>query len=293
MKENAPSLIDRTILLPIAMLFTAVSLVSLSSLFSDYIKDQHFNMVMIGYNLTLLVLLSLLWVKWTTHSRKIFYYISVIACVVVLSGWVYNNLQADSNPASPIRWLFSLIHPAFLLLVFLLIFYRKQLISNIKSGVDILVFLGIYFIFRSLFSIVYNAVINGFFDYYSIPALVVGIAILGRERFFGLFGSFVLIVLPYLINNQLLHRSADQSLLSIILMIIQISLFSVCVFVILLMLNKTCFKYNFFASDKTGYSYGFSKTCSNCGRQVPSSSAAGQRCPYCGAYWSTEHRKYQ
>lgn len=32
------------------------------------------------------------------------------------------------------------------------------------------------------------------------------------------------------------------------------------------------------------------KSCSACGRSVSLSSAAGQRCPYCGAYWSTERR---
>jgi predicted RNA-binding Zn-ribbon protein involved in translation (DUF1610 family) len=30
------------------------------------------------------------------------------------------------------------------------------------------------------------------------------------------------------------------------------------------------------------------KSCSHCGKGVSVSSAAGQRCPYCGAYWSRE-----
>lgn len=33
-----------------------------------------------------------------------------------------------------------------------------------------------------------------------------------------------------------------------------------------------------------------SKSCSACGRSVSLSSSPGQRCPHCGAYWSTERR---
>ncbi len=35
-----------------------------------------------------------------------------------------------------------------------------------------------------------------------------------------------------------------------------------------------------------------SKHCSACGKIVSNSSRAGQRCPHCGAYWSTELRRY-
>jgi len=34
------------------------------------------------------------------------------------------------------------------------------------------------------------------------------------------------------------------------------------------------------------------KTCSACGREVPVTSQAGQRCPHCGIYWGTESKKY-
>ena len=33
------------------------------------------------------------------------------------------------------------------------------------------------------------------------------------------------------------------------------------------------------------------KNCGACGRSVPLSSLAGQRCPYCGAYWSYEEQR--
>ena len=32
------------------------------------------------------------------------------------------------------------------------------------------------------------------------------------------------------------------------------------------------------------------KSCSACGRSVSLSSSAGQKCPYCGAYWSSERQ---
>jgi len=43
-------------------------------------------------------------------------------------------------------------------------------------------------------------------------------------------------------------------------------------------------------SGGSGYTstYLSDKSCSACGRSVPLSSASGQCCPYCGAYWSTE-----
>jgi hypothetical protein len=40
-----------------------------------------------------------------------------------------------------------------------------------------------------------------------------------------------------------------------------------------------------------GTSYYGQKTCSRCGRVVPSTSRPGQSCPHCGAYWSTESEK--
>jgi uncharacterized membrane protein YgcG len=44
-------------------------------------------------------------------------------------------------------------------------------------------------------------------------------------------------------------------------------------------------------SNYGGTSYYGEKTCSRCGRVVSSSSRAGQSCPHCGAYWSTETEK--
>jgi hypothetical protein len=41
-----------------------------------------------------------------------------------------------------------------------------------------------------------------------------------------------------------------------------------------------------------GTSYYSRKTCSACGREVPSESHAGQRCPHCGAYWGSENKRY-
>lgn len=41
---------------------------------------------------------------------------------------------------------------------------------------------------------------------------------------------------------------------------------------------------------RAGYGYAM-KNCSRCGKQVSLASGAGQRCPHCGALWSTEIKK--
>jgi hypothetical protein len=288
MTNNNRLVIDKTILLPIAMIFSVAALQDLLYSIAGFIRNENPNFIVFGLDLIFLVLLFLSWIYWFRQNRKAFYYISVVICLILISGTLFNILNSSKTNPPITDLLFSLTHFPFILLLFLLLFYRKQLLFNVKSGVDILIFLGTLFVFRSLFSIVFNAVSHGYFDYFSIPTLIVGVGILARERFFGLFGSFVLIVLPYMINNQLLHNTFNQSVVSAIFSVIQISLFPTCVFVILLILNKVCFKYNFFATTFTNSGYS-SKSCSNCGRQVPYTSTAGQRCPYCGAYWSSEH----
>jgi hypothetical protein len=40
-----------------------------------------------------------------------------------------------------------------------------------------------------------------------------------------------------------------------------------------------------------GGTYISSKSCSACGKNVPLTSRPGQRCPHCGAYWSTETQR--
>jgi hypothetical protein len=47
------------------------------------------------------------------------------------------------------------------------------------------------------------------------------------------------------------------------------------------------------ASSWGGFgSYTRDKRCSRCGRSVPLTSHAGQSCPFCGAYWSSEETKH-
>lgn len=48
--------------------------------------------------------------------------------------------------------------------------------------------------------------------------------------------------------------------------------------------------YDYTSPNYPTSTYISQKTCSACGRSVSLSSSAGQRCPYCGVYWSTERR---
>ncbi|MGD0815318.1 MAG: hypothetical protein ABSA83_17105 [Verrucomicrobiota bacterium] len=45
-----------------------------------------------------------------------------------------------------------------------------------------------------------------------------------------------------------------------------------------------------FRSYNSRPSFSFSKSCSGCGRQVSIAAHAGQRCPHCGVYWSSERQ---
>lgn len=47
------------------------------------------------------------------------------------------------------------------------------------------------------------------------------------------------------------------------------------------------------SSYSSGSYYSSSKSCSACGKAVSLSASAGQSCPHCGAYWSTENTTYQ
>lgn len=48
--------------------------------------------------------------------------------------------------------------------------------------------------------------------------------------------------------------------------------------------------YSYTKPSYSGSTYVSQKTCSACGRSVSLSATAGQRCPHCGVYWSTERR---
>ena len=43
-----------------------------------------------------------------------------------------------------------------------------------------------------------------------------------------------------------------------------------------------------YGSSSYGNTYATDKSCTACGKGVPLSSAAGQHCPHCGVYWSSE-----
>jgi hypothetical protein len=53
----------------------------------------------------------------------------------------------------------------------------------------------------------------------------------------------------------------------------------------------TSYNSSSYGNSSWGSGYYSDKTCSSCHKSVPTSSRAGQYCPHCGVYWSTETTK--
>jgi hypothetical protein len=64
--------------------------------------------------------------------------------------------------------------------------------------------------------------------------------------------------------------------------------------IIIAFLNQAEYKpridYGYNGTSPSTSTYVDNKSCSACGRSVSLAASAGQRCPHCGVYWSTERR---
>lgn len=293
---------EKNILLPIAILFSTFALQN----FTFYIpfligKPREFDVIHAVITVCWLGFSILLWKMKSSRNRKLFYYFAIAACLVFIFINFYHfflsNTDFDTNILN--RVIYTFTNFSFLLLVFLLFPYRKHFLTDQEINIDILPFFGTLHIIWGISIIIEQAAYPSFaFSFLLLPGfyIIVGIGLLARDVFFGLFGTFVRVGLIFFYNFHLFQIPDINGAIAFF----RILLFPSAVIIILLILRKGSFKRNSFAhifdnistssSTSGSYStYSASKSCSRCGRQVSLSSTAGQTCPHCGAYWSTEH----
>jgi hypothetical protein len=278
--------VDRVILMPIAFLFTLVGLDMLLFTGYDFINTKNFEFFPTTINLLILLLAVVLWILKNKQNGEAFWYVAVISCLLPFSFRLYNVFYVNSSVNLLPEILFALSSFGFVLLIFLLFIFRKSILTKTFLKVDILTFLGTYFLFVGIVILIVNRTV----DMSAILRIAVGLGLLARERFFGLFGSLVLAIMPFLMSTSILGTTTEQSVLSSVFIILRISFFALGIFILLMIIKKDCFKFNILSKLGSGSgTYGYqTKKCSRCGKQVSLSSRAGQYCPHCGARWSTE-----
>ncbi len=232
-----------------------------------------------------------------------FFYLAIVSCLIFFFFdiyWCFHILRVKI----PVKIILILTGFPVILSLFLLFSYRNCLLSSQQSDVDdidILPFLGTLFAIWGIRTITCFILLNKNFHisthylHIIVPAIqfIVGIGVLYRDRFFGLFGSFFLtaatIYTSYSLNNSFTY-------------IIYKSIFPITLSILLLILREHSFKRNafadFFDGEYSGSTYSsgstsVSKSCTHCGKEVSSSATAGQSCPHCGVYWSTERTTHK
>ena len=288
-------------MMPITVLISAIALAHIISLLRIILVESKeadlSNYLTVGLWTASSVLLLIMMMR---RNRRAFFYSAIAVCVLIISSQTLHTFMqhAEYEISIMVQILNIITNFVFILLLFLLFYYKDSFLSNEKSEKDIIPLLATFMIAGGFHFFSYYMIEIGYFQFSIIlgPLLqvVIGIGLFARDRFFGIFGSFAWLLLSFFSHSYIL----DSLNLENILLLLQVSVFKISFVIILIYLSKDCFIRNsmaafFEATSDSGVGYGStssltSKSCSRCGREVPLSSARGQTCPHCGAYWSDE-----
>lgn len=259
------------------------------------------------FNLSLLAVgIVVAWFTVTIAKPRLFYYAIVGVTVLYALLEAAPLVRLLSSGADFLgRLLFLAFSYPFLLAVFMIFRYRKAFLAEDLVEMDLLPLLGTSLLGEALLVIAGLIIRGGFHLLGFFPLLlqaVVGTGLLAKDRGFSLAGGAIWIGF-ILYNRFLAFRLTGTSALSML----TATVFAVTVVIVVNRFLKTGLTQNrlgdFMAAwlktaDNTGYSGNVSytttsKSCGNCGRTVSVSATAGQRCPYCGAYWGRENTRYK
>ncbi|MBN1995972.1 hypothetical protein JW935_00385 [candidate division KSB1 bacterium] len=302
MTQSESLKIDKNLITPIALLFSALALIRLVNVIQTlYFSSGDFNISHIIPAVLWLALAVVLWIFAGIRNRKLFFLTATAASLALFLLNALTSFIVDStteiNFGFRIIWLLADFTVIFL--VFSLFSYRKHLTADEDTGIDVLSFIGTLFIVGGVVEAGSTYILNSEYFHWAfllrpVVQIIVGIGFLVRDRFFGFIGNIIYFAMVVYGGFSYIQYDKVRAVFNLI----QGSLFPLAVIVICILLWKTAFKRNLAASffdslpsssGGGGYTYTSAiKTCSRCGRSVPLSSHAGQSCPHCGAYWSTE-----
>ncbi|MBN2416665.1 hypothetical protein JXO52_12535 [bacterium] len=280
----------QALILPLTLLFSAVAVNYALSLFPYLIDGMPYLTVSrVSIAAAYTVVSVFFWIVYGTRNRRMFHQLAVAGCLILVGIDLYMYVFSAAAPelSMPYRLIWILMDMPLVAVYFLLGPYRPYFTGYGEQSTDIFPFLGALHIMWGVLGFAFALLVIGHPDpeFLLRPSLqvIVGLGILGRDRFFGLFGSFCLTILPFVIQGSPPRMSAAAGVVNLLRQVIVPS----AVLTVLLLQRNSGFVRNtarYIFSDSASNTVN---SCSSCGRQVTPGSPAGQRCPHCGAYVST------
>ena len=285
----------KNVILPINIVTTGISISQTIALISSFTSSGNIALQDTVSITISLIYTILLWV--TMMNPKKYYYTAMISSLIVFISQVGLSLIYENELA---RMIF--LCAKFPLLVFLFsVFHFKDSLLKDTVKQDSMNILATYNLLAGLSSIVFLSFLipHVYWTSYFVPAalIITAIGIYSREKFFGLVCSFLIILLPFIVNWVFFVGNWNPFL------IIQFAADPIFFFIALILM-KELFTKNIMGNiiDSNTYSYGgygssssthtVSKSCEACGKAVSINASVGDRCPHCGVIWEREYQRY-
>jgi len=280
--------VNKHIIMPIVVFMYVFALVRLVELINE---------VIVGYDNRILFILHListaLWifagdillVLHLRRLRKAFYITAVVSAGLLT---ILDFLILFSIPEIPAvtRVLQGLSAFPLVLFLFLIFYFKNEILNLESSGKDIFPILALIVFLIGLASILNSLLVGGLTFIQALLTglifIIIGFGLAAREKAMGLYGAVIWIVMNVIGMREPVQDYPGNKFL----FVIQNLAFPAALIVILFIFRRTGFETNLLSG--TGNMYSGRKTCSKCGKTVTMSARAGEHCPYCGAYWVSE-----
>jgi len=283
--------LDRSLVLPVAAYLLVLSFLRILNMGRSFIFQSQAPSILDMASNLLWAALSILLIRVALQSDKNrFYRVSTGICILLTlmqGALIFTNRSVESSLFTSLTAGILSFDP-FILALFLILRYQNALVRGKPEYDDILPFLGMVMLIEGLLPVMIPLLAAHSFNVSAFPLIqiMIGIGLLARDRFFGLFGAFAWILIPVFAYPFAAVRPGPET----VMILVQSFLYRFFVFVLVWLVRKTGFRRNSLNALFVALPVNVMRTknCGSCGKPVPLSSAAGQRCPHCGAYWSTE-----
>jgi|GEM_PF-3373029 len=283
--------LDQGLVLPLAAYLLALSCLRILTMGRTlFFQSETPSAMDAALNLFWAVLSILLLVVALRGEKIRFYRLSAGFCVLLtlMQGILIFIDQTVESSLSTSLIAGILSFDPFILALLLMLRYQKSLVRGKPEYDDILPFLGIIMLIEGLLPVMIPLMAAHSFNVSAYPLIqiLIGIGLLARDRFLGLFGAFAWIVIPVFAYPFAAVPPGPET----VMILVQSFLFRFFVFVLVWRVRENGFKRNSLSAvfGALPASVTRTKNCGSCGKPVPLSSAVGQRCPHCGAYWGAE-----
>jgi len=305
---------------PILILLIAVTLRGNIDFFFNLIEYGSFQIFSLFMNFIMVIIVAFIWISNHKNDSKTFFFLSISFCILLIFSrlimlkWIY-QFPLDLYSYIINRW-FPPIPLLTILLLYVILMYLKNLLFFKSAKVNFEHLIGIVLIIDGFISVFYNVSLFywtiSFSDNIAIRlvgscySVICGISLLSNSKFAEFLEIetiqwiFYMLIGYYLFDLIVIFTSDHVNIISFILIAIHQILIPASIIIIGINYDFAEEVEVHFDSTKTATGYydsypyrstNYLKSCGNCGKSISQYSTAGQRCPYCGVFWSAERLK--